>query len=261
MSIITLLTDFGGRDSFVAQMKGVILGINPHATIVDLTHELPPQGIQEAAFHLNSAYRHFPKGTIHVAVVDPGVGGPRRALLAVNRFGRFLAPDNGVLSPIFHDHPSSKIFQLTSPKYRLKLHSATFDGRDVFAPAAGWLSKGVPPSKMGRKIVDPVSFPRADPKRNKDGSLVGRVMQVDRFGNLITNINRSDLAPWISAGKTPILTIKEQRIRGLKQSYAGAAPGEPAALINSDDYLEIFCNQAKARTLFDPGPDEPVLVQ
>lgn len=259
--IITLLTDFGSRDSFVAQMKGVILGIQPKAAIVDITHEIRPFGILDAAFVLKSACRFFPKGTIHVVVVDPGVGGRRRPLLVVNRGGRFLAPDNGVLSYIFHEYPSSQIYHLTAEKYRLKPYSATFDGRDLFAPVAARLSKGLSPSKMGKKIADPVSFPVPKVKRRKGGNLEGEVIHIDRFGNLITNIERKDLAPWISDGKTAVITIKGKTIKGLKLYYAEAAPGQLAAIINSDDHLEIYCDQRSARSFLDAAPDELVIVQ
>jgi S-adenosyl-L-methionine hydrolase (adenosine-forming) len=259
--IITLLTDFGSRDSFVAQMKGVILGLQPKAAIVDITHEIRPFGILDAAFVLKSACRYFPKGTIHVVVVDPGVGGKRRPLLVINRLGRFLAPDNGVLSHIYHDYPSSRIYQLAAEKYRLKPYSATFDGRDLFAPAAARLSKGLAPSEMGKKITDPVSFPVPDSKRRKDGSLEGQVIHIDRFGNLITNITRRDLAPWLLDGKSAVFTIKGKTIEGFKLFYAEATPGELAAIINSDDHLEIYCDQQSARSFLDAGPDEQVIVR
>jgi len=259
--IITLLTDFGNRDSFVAQMKGVILGIQPKAQIVDITHEVPPFGIRDAAYVLRSACRYFPKGTIHVVVVDPGVGGKRRTLLAVNRLGRFLAPDNGVLSYIYHDHPSSEVYQLTPEKYRLKTYSATFDGRDLFSPVAARLSKGLAPSKLGRRIADYVSFPVPDPKQWKDGSLQGQVVHMDSFGNLITNITRQDLTPWISDGKTAVIGIKGKTIDGLKLFYSEASAGELAAVINSDDRLEVYCDQGNARSILDAAPDEPVIVR
>jgi len=259
--IITLLTDFGNRDSFVAQMKGVILSVQPKAVIVDITHEIPPFGIRDAAYMLQSAYRRFPKKTIHVVVVDPGVGGKRRPLLVVNRFGRFLAPDNGVLSYIYHDHPSSEVYQVTAEKYRLKPYSATFDGRDLFAPVAAWLTKGLTPSKLGKKITDYVSFPVPDPKQRRDGSLQGQVIHIDRFGNLITNIMRQDLTPWISDGKTAAIQIKGKTIDGLKLFYSEAVAGELAAVINSDDRLEIFCDNGNARSILDASLDEPVVVE
>jgi S-adenosyl-L-methionine hydrolase (adenosine-forming) len=259
--IITLLTDFGRRGSFVAQMKAVILGIQPKAVIVDITHDIPPFGIQEAAFVLRSAHRYFPKGTIHVVVVDPGVGGRRRPLLVVDRQGLFLAPDNGVLSYIYHDHPASRIHHITAGKYRLKTYSSTFDGRDLFAPAAAWLSKGLLPSRLGKKIKDPVSFSIPKVNRHREGTLEGEVVHIDRFGNLITNMERKDLAPWISDGKPATITIKNKTIQGIKLHYAEAGPGELAAIINSDDHLEIYCDQRNAQSLLDAAPGEPVIVR
>lgn len=259
--IITLLTDFGTTDPFVASMKGVIISINPKAMIVDITHEIPPHGVRQAAFALKSAYRYFPKGTIHVVVVDPGVGGPRKPLLAVTPQAFFIAPDNGVLSYIYHENPSTKVYELTEKRYRLKTYSSTFDGRDLFAPAAAWLSKGVKPAQLGRKITKYVKFSIPEPKRLKNGSLQGQVIHIDRFGNLITNITVEDLQPWLSTGKTPTITIKRHTIKGLKQFYAQASPGELCALINSDDHLEVFSYQASAQSLLNTTEDESVTVQ
>src|SRR3990172_9348844 len=193
--IITLLTDFGTADPFVASMKGVILSINPKATIVDITHEIPPHGIRQAAFVLKSAYRYFPKGTIHVVVVDPGVGGPRKPLLAVTPQAFFIAPDNGVLIYIYHHNPSTRVYELTAKRYRLKDYSSTFDGRDLFAPAAARLSKGITPAQMGLKIARYLKFPIPRPRRLGKNGLQGQVIHIDRFGNLITNITAEDLKP------------------------------------------------------------------
>ncbi|MBI3610050.1 MAG: SAM-dependent chlorinase/fluorinase [Nitrospirae bacterium] len=259
-ALITLLTDFGGRDPFVAAMKGVILSIRPKATIVDLTHEIPPHGICEAAFTLKSVYRYFPKGTIHVVVVDPGVGGSRRPLLAVNRRGRFIAPDNGVLSYIYRDEPSTQVYQLNAQKYRLKTYSPTFDGRDLFAPAAAWLSKSIAPEKIGRRVTDYIRFPIPEARRLKKGRLEGQVIHIDRFGNLITNITRMDIEPWLSAGKMPAITIKGRTIKGLKPFYSQAAPGKLSALINNDDHLEIFCYRSSAQLILKNSNDEPVTI-
>ena len=258
--IITLLTDFGTADPFVASMKGVILSINPKATIVDITHEIPPHGIRQAAFVLKSAYRYFPKGTIHVVVVDPGVGGPRKPLLAVTPQAFFIAPDNGVLSYIYHENPSTRVYELTVKRYRLKDYSSTFDGRDLFSPVAAWLSRGVKPTLLGRKITEYMKFPIAEPKRLKDGSLQGQVIHIDRFGNLITNITAEDLKSWIGTGKTPTITIKDRTIKGLKQFYAQASPEELCALLNSDDHLELFIPQSSAQSLLKAQVDELMTV-
>jgi len=259
--IITLLTDFGCRDSFVAQMKGVILGLQPKAVIVDITHEVPPFGIREAAFVLRSAHRYFPKGTIHVTVVDPGVGGGRRPLLVANRQGLFLAPDNGVLSYIYHDHPASRIHQITSRKFRMKPHSSTFNGRDLFAPAAAWLSKGLSPSKLGKRIADPVRFPIPRIRRRTRGSVEGEVVHVDRFGNLITNIERKDLAAWLSDGRRAVIRIKRHRIEGIHRFYAEVPRAGLGAVINSDDLLEVCGRQRNAASLLNASPGETVVVE
>lgn len=259
--MITLLSDFGTADAFVASMKGVILSINPKVTIVDITHEIPPHGIREAAFVLKSSYRYFPKGTIHVVVVDPGVGGNRRPLLVAHPKAYFIGPDNGVFSYIYKEKVKLKVYRLNAQQYRLKKFSPTFDGRDLFVPVAAWLSKGVAPEKLGQRVKGYVSFPIPEPKRLSNNSLQGQVIHVDRFGNLITNITSEELKPWLATGKTPTITIKGQSIKGLKQFYAQASPGELCALVNSDDHLEIFYCQSSARSLLNVTDDEPVTVQ
>jgi S-adenosylmethionine hydrolase len=258
--IITLLTDFGTADPFVAGIKGVILSINPRATIVDITHEIPPHEIRQAAYVLKSAYRYFPKKTIHIVVVDPGVGGPRKPLLVVNPRGRFLAPDNGVLSYIYREHASSQVYHLIAKRYRLRAYSPTFDGRDLFAPAAAWLSKGVKPAQLGRKITEYVKFSIPEPRQQKDGSLQGQVIHIDRFGNLITNITVDDLQPWLGTGKTPTIIIKDHTVKGLRQFYGEAGPGELCALINSDDHLELFHGRSSAQLRLNAMFNEKITV-
>jgi S-adenosylmethionine hydrolase len=260
-SLITLLTDFGTADAFVASMKGVILSVNPKTTIVDITHEISPHGIRHAAFVLESTYRHFPKNTIHVVVVDPGVGGSRKPLLVVYPNACFIGPDNGVFSYLYKERVKHKIYSLNTLQYKIKKYSPTFDGRDLFAPAAAYLSKGISPAKLGKRVKDYVTFPIPEPYWLKDDSLQGQVIHADRFGNLITNITTQDLKPWLDTGKTPTITLKGQTIKGLKQFYAQANPGELCALINSDDHLEIFCNQASVRSLLNATEDELVEVR
>lgn len=259
--MITLLTDFGTADAFVASMKGVILGVNPKATLVDITHDIPPHGIRQAAYVLKSAYRYFPKGTIHVVVVDPGVGGSRKPLLLKHPMGYFIGPDNGVFSHLYKEKVKLEVYRINTKQYRLKKHGQTFDGRDLFAPVAARLSKGVAPEKLGQRVKGYVSFPIPEPKRLADNSLQGQVIHADRFGNLITNITVEELKPWLATGKIPTLTIKGQTIKGLKQFYAQASPGELCALINSDDYLEVFCYQSSAQFLLNVTDEEPVTVQ
>jgi len=257
-SLITLLTDFGTTDAFAASMKGVILKINPKATIVDITHEIPPHGIHSAAFVLKSAYRYFPKGTIHVVVVDPGVGGSRKPLLVVHPMGYFIGPDNGVFSYIYKSNV--KVYRLNTLRYRLKQYSPTFDGRDLFAPVAAWLSKGIAPVKLGQRVKEYMSFPIPEPRWFADNSLQGQVIHTDRFGNLITNITPEELKPWLSSRKPPTIIIKGQTIKGLKQFYSQATPHELCALINSDAHLEIFLIQEDAQSVLNIKNDERVII-
>lgn len=256
--IITLLTDFGTRDAFVASLKGVILSIHPKTTIIDISHEIRPGNIREAAYVLRSACRHFPKHAIHVAVVDPGVGTSRRPILATNRNGRFLAPDNGLLSYILHDNPSSVIYNLTVRKYRLQRRSVTFDGRDLFAPAAAWISKGLSVGKLGRRISDPIRFPVPEPEVLTDKGIQGQVMHMDRFGNIITNITPDHLERWIKRDKIPEITVGARTIKGLKDFYAQSTAGELSAIFNSDGYLEIYLNKGNALSLLSTSDGDPV---
>jgi S-adenosylmethionine hydrolase len=260
-ALITLLTDFGTADAFVASMKGVILGINPDATIVDITHDIPPHGIRHAAFVLKSAYRHFPKGTIHVVVVDPGVGGPRKPLLVVHPKAYFIGPDNGLFSYIYKERTKLQVYRLAGSAYRLKKYSPTFDGRDLFAPVAAWLSNGITPEKLGQKVKDYVAFPIPEPRQLKNHSLQGQVIHTDRFGNLITNITRKMIKHWTVAERIPTIMIRAQTIKGLKQFYAQANAGELCALINSDDHLEIFGSQSSARSIVNALDDEIVILR
>nr|MBI3614882.1 SAM-dependent chlorinase/fluorinase [Nitrospirota bacterium] len=187
ISLITLLTDFGLRDYFVASMKGVILNINSQARIVDLSHDVAPQQIDEAAYLLKSSYRYFPDGTVHVAVVDPGVGSTRRALLVSTSRYYFVAPDNGLLSYIFDEELSVEVRVIENKQYRLDSEGATFDGRDFFAPAAAWLTKGQSPGSFGRLTRDYVKLPIEEPAVAHK-VLSGHIVYVDHYGNLISNI-------------------------------------------------------------------------
>jgi S-adenosylmethionine hydrolase len=244
--IITLLTDFGAADVFVASMKGVILGINPLAHIVDLTHDVRPHDIRSAAYLLHSAARYFRPGTIHVAVVDPGVGSERRPLLAFTAEQYFVAPDNGILSSLLATEFDAEIRELTNKQFFLGSIGSTFHGRDVFAPAAAWLSRGEPIESFGPLIEDFVRFdvPRA---RQENGILIGEVQHIDRFGNLITNISKEDLVSFAGAEILRLqVHVREIHITGLARCYAEAPPGKLAALVNSDTWLEIFCNQDRA---------------
>jgi len=254
LGLITLLTDFGDRDWFVASMKGVILTINPHATIVDLSHSVPPYGIEDAAYLLKSCYRYFPDGTVHVAVVDPGVGSARRPLIAKSERYFFLAPDNGLLTHILADNSEMEVREIENEDYRLRSSGRTFDGRDLFAPAAAWLTRQQPFASFGRLIADRKTFTVAKPTWEAL-ALVGEIAHVDRFGNLISNLTPQHLEEVYSVKKRRQLSIRigERIIEGLITSYSEGAMGQMSALINSDGRLEIFLKEASAADFLRVG--------
>ncbi|MFN3740972.1 MAG: S-adenosyl-l-methionine hydroxide adenosyltransferase family protein [Thermodesulfovibrionales bacterium] len=226
--IITLLTDFGNTDTFVAEMKGVILSINPTVTIVDITHEIEPFNIIEGAMKLSSAERYFPQGTIHLAVVDPGVGSSRKGIIIKTEKALFVGPDNGILSLAVKDYSRKEIYEITLPVSG----GSTFHGRDLFAPVAARLSKGESPESMGRTIEEFVKITLPEPVIEKN-RIKGEVVIIDRFGNAITNINEH-----ILGNRRFRVRIKSKEIPLFKfYKEAGKRPG---ALINSSGYLEIF---------------------
>ena len=243
-------------------MKGVILGINPHAKIIDLTHDIPAHNIRAGAYLLHSASRHFPPGTIHVAVVDPGVGSERRPLLVATRSYHFLAPDNGLLSYILASEPKAEVRELTAKQYFLGTVGSTFHGRDLFAPAAAWLSLEEPTDAFGPKIDNPVRFEVHQPQL-EEGRLVGEVFHIDRFGNLITNISQTLLREALGTGEWAKVQvrIKKRTVKGLRHFYADAPPKTLAALINSDGLLELFCNKGRANALVKAEIGERVEVR
>jgi S-adenosylmethionine hydrolase len=254
LGLITLLTDFGDRDSFVASMKGVILTINPQASFVDLSHHVSPHSIEEAAYLLNSSYRYFPEGTVHVAVVDPGVGSARRPILVKTASYYFLGPDNGVFSYILKDEEKVEVREIENPQYRLKSVGHTFDGRDLFAPSAAWLTKGALPSSFGKIIHDPITLSIVEPIR-EGNRLVGRIEHVDRFGNLISNLtlqHLDELRP-VTQHRQLSVRIGEQIIEGLVSNYSEGMAEQPSALINSDGRLEIFVKEVSAADLLKVG--------
>lgn len=248
-AIITLTTDFGGKDAFAASVKGVILTTTPQAQIVDVTNEIAPQDIWEAAFTLNAAYRYFPKGTIHLAVVDPGVGSSRRPIVAVTENYFFVGPDNGLFSLIYRDAERLAVHHITASHYYLPDPGPTFHGRDIFAPVAAWLAKGIPAGNFGEEITDYVKLNIPLPKITSN-VIDGHIIHTDRFGNCITNITYKDLQTvpgGADLGKA-ILSIGDKQIKGLKKYYSEAAAGEPGALFNSSGALEIFLYKQNART-------------
>jgi S-adenosylmethionine hydrolase len=251
--LITLLTDFGAADYFVAAMKGVILTINPNAIIVDLTHEVPAQDIPAAAFTLRASYRSFPAGTIHMAVVDPGVGSSRRPILGVGGSQFFVGPDNGIFSYVFELEPDVRVFELTKEKYFRQPVSATFHGRDVFAPVAAALSNGVRPESLGTQIDDPIVLPSLEPERLGEGKLRGRIVHIDHFGNCITNFAQRDFAA-ASLESRLELRVGRQVIRSFRQCFSEAGAGNTRdklfAIWGSAGFLELAAmNQSAAELL------------
>ena len=246
-SFITLLTDFGDHDSFVASMKGVILSINPTSVIIDVSHHVAPHQIEEAGYVLHACYRYFPEGAVHVAVVDPGVGSHRRALLVSSGSYYFLAPDNGLLSRILQDNADVEVRQIDQAACRRPAGGVTFDGRDLFAPVAAWLTKGTPASSFGPIIHDPVLLRIPTPQR-KAHRLVGRIEYVDRFGNLISNLTLRDFGDLGSGVKQSGLTlhIGPHTLKGLVSSYSEGLNDTPAALVNSNGHVEVFVKSKSA---------------
>ena len=256
--IITLTTDFGLADSYVGEMKGVILGINAQASIVDISHAVQPQRILQAVFMTQVAWRSFPTGAIHVSIVDPGVGTDRRAIALVTPRGHFVGPDNGVLSAALPEEarPQSpggpttvavpagcRAFTITNPQVLREPLSATFHGRDVFAPAAAHLSLGMPAETLGEPVDDLLAFPPIRAQRRADGALQAEVVHVDRFGNLVTDARAEDLpeGPFT-------VELAGRRVPGPVRTYAEATG--PAALVTSSGYLAVFQpNGSAAETL------------
>lgn len=256
---ITLLTDFGTRDGYVAAMKGVIASIAPRAAIVDATHDLRPGDIQGAAWTLRRYWRRYPTGSIHVAVVDPGVGTARRALAARIEGRLFVAPDNGILTWILHAAELEAAVSLERPAYRLQEVSPTFHGRDIFAPAAAHLAAGVPLADLGSPLIHPVRFPLPD-SIHRGNEVEGRVVQIDRFGNLITNLPAAWVAALLEEG--PVRTLVGRHDLGtLRTTYADVEVGEPVALIGSEDTVELAVRDGRASDRLKVGIDAPVIVR
>jgi S-adenosyl-L-methionine hydrolase (adenosine-forming) len=234
---IALLTDFGTRDYFVAAMKGAIVSINPAVAIVDITHEVPPQDIGEGAFTLRACCRDFPKGTIFVAVVDPGVGSERRGIIADADGYYFVAPDNGVLSFIFGD--GCEVREITEERFFRRPVSNTFHGRDIFVPVAAYLSLGLPANAFGNEIFDPVTIEGARPLIAA-GRIEGEVIHIDRFGNLVTNITSGDLPASYN------IEIDDRIIEKRYKYYAEATEGEIFPVIGSAGFMEISVRNGSA---------------
>lgn len=256
--IITLTTDFGASGPYVAAMKGVILGINPGARMVDVSHEIGPQNIREAALCLASVAPYFPDGTIHIVVVDPGVG-TRRRLLCVQMYDQiFLAPDNGILSWAAQQAPSIERIEITESSYWRKHVSATFHGRDILAPVAAFVSLGASPNNFGKPVADWVEIPWPTPK-SSGGGLEGEVLTIDRFGNLITSISEADL---VAGGRNLArIACGGTEVGALARTYADVREGDPVALIGSHSLLEIAVRNGNAAARLRCALGSPVVVK
>lgn len=248
--IVTLLTDFGLKDEYVGVMKGVILGIHPAARIVDLSHQVPAGDIARAGWLLDWSYPYFPAGTVHAAVVDPGVGTSRKVLCLEYASQFFLAPDNGLLSPLLRTIRSPRVREVSNRRYALSRISQTFHGRDIFAPAAAYLSKGVKPHRLGPSLrrFQTVSSPIP---RKVAGEIRGRIIAVDRFGNAVTDLTDSLIRSFRTSGsRDPCVRVRRRRIHGISLNYQSVPAGRPLALIGSRGLLEISVHRGSAaRTL------------
>ncbi|MBN1120267.1 MAG: SAM-dependent chlorinase/fluorinase [Anaerolineae bacterium] len=275
--IITLLTDFGERDGYVGTMKGVIVGIVPHARLIDISHQVDPQDVRQAASILAEAYAYFPAHTVHLVVVDPGVGSDRRPVALKTPGGTFVAPDNGVLTLVRRREPAASACVLNNPDYWLPEPSRTFHGRDIFSPVAAHLASGVPLDELGTPVTDLVELPLAEPVI-ASGSIRGEVFRIDHFGNILTNI--TDLR-WVDdhtaacyptgLGSDPgepvyfdarsaRVTCGPHTINGLSQTYSQVSIGQVLSLIGSSGELEISINQGNAQEKLRVGVGDLVTI-
>jgi S-adenosylmethionine hydrolase len=262
--IITLTTDFGLSDPYAGVLKGVIWGISPGARVVDLTHQVRPQAVLQGGFVLATAYRYFPRGTVHLAVVDPGVGTARPAVAVESPYALFVAPDNGLLSYVWEEltdaeRGATRFVELTEPRFWLDQVSATFHGRDLFAPVAAHLAAGTDLAELGRPLKDLVLDPQLRPSLQKDGTVLGRVVHVDRFGNAITNVEGKRVAAMAREGRFHC-EVSGHLLEGLSQTYADVQPGQPLALIGSSGRLEIAVREGSAAAQMGLDVDDPVRV-
>ncbi|MBM3777032.1 MAG: SAM-dependent chlorinase/fluorinase [Acidimicrobiia bacterium] len=254
--LIALLTDFGTRDHYAAAMKGVVLDICPDVTLVDITHDIPPHDILGAALELAAVTKYFPRGTIFLTVVDPGVGTGRQGLAVEGAESYFVAPDNGVLTLALRATPPKRIVDLTQRRYARPSVSRTFEGRDRFAPAAAWLAKGVDLAALGRPVHEwqEIAVPEAEVT---GGTATGTVLRVDRFGNLVTNIDRRTFERIAADGRIQ-LTVGGHPVERVVDTYAEAGASEVCALFGSTEHLEIAVNGGSAAETLALGRGAPV---
>jgi S-adenosylmethionine hydrolase len=248
--VIALLSDFGTRDHYAGTMKGVMIGICPDVTLIDISHDITPHDVMEGALQLAASCRYYPAGTIFLAVVDPGVGSPRRGIAVEAGDYRFVAPDNGVLTAALRDVPPKRIVELTERRYARPTVSRTFEGRDRFAPAAAWLAKGIQLSALGRTV--PAYHQLEIPQVEVGNQLIGVVLLVDRFGNLVTNIDRRTFEAF-THGQPAALKVAGKSIAGVVATYADIRSGEVCALFGSTEHLELAVNGGSAAAALEVG--------
>jgi S-adenosylmethionine hydrolase len=261
LQLITLLTDFGTEDYFVGALKGVILSVNPRASIVDLTHDIPAHDVEAGAFTLLASYRSFPSQTVHVAVVDPGVGSARRPIIVSAGENFFVGPDNGIFSYVYETEPDHQTFHITNETRFHHPVSTTFHGRDIFAPVAAALSSGADPHELGPEIKDAVRLASLQPVEQKNGKLKGRIIHIDRFGNCITNFTREHLASTLESRAS--LKVSGQTIRSLRRFYREGEGGSEKlfAVWGSAGFLEIAATNRSAARLLNAKRGQPVILK
>ena len=272
MRVITLTTDFGTADGYVGVMKGVMLSIAPGVRLVDLSHEVPPQDVRRAAFVLYTAVPFFPPDTVHLAVVDPGVGTDRRAIAVQVPQGFLVGPDNGLFTYVLAEAEEWRAVELRDPAYRLPQVSGTFHGRDIFAPAAAHLARGVPMERLGPPVPDPVLLPLPRLEVRED-RLEGEVLHIDRFGNVVTSIGwlrwagnglvldaafRRAAPPLRLAAAGAVVKVGGRTIHGVRRTYGEVAVGESLALVGSTGFLEIAVRQGDAARTLGVRPGDPI---
>jgi S-adenosylmethionine hydrolase len=247
-SIIVLLTDFGDSSWYIGVMKAVILSIAPDARIIDLSHNVSSQDVREGAFILGNSYSYFPAGSVFVCVIDPGVGGERKNIIIETDEHYFVGPDNGILTPIFEDNRSIHVHQVVSDEYRIAGKGSTFLGRDLFAPVAAHISLGVDPASIGPELSTITTVPRSEPVVKEGVEIRGRIVYVDSFGNIITDISREILGSVFGdfLGSGLKVVMGKRTVEGIKEYYGQEVPGRLMAVINSWGYLELAVNMGNA---------------
>jgi S-adenosyl-L-methionine hydrolase (adenosine-forming) len=259
-AIITLTTDYGTNDHLVGTLKGVILSINPDVTIVDITHHVTPYDLLDGALAIGSAFEYFPPRTIHIVVVDPGVGTERRPLLVTAENQYFVAPDNGVLSVVYDRDPNVVVRHANAEHYYRQPVSKTFHGRDVFAPVGAWLSKGWQTASMGGEIQDYKRMTLPRPKTS-NGVVTGVVLRIDGFGNLVTNFRAEDLSEGARRDGKVHFQVGKHSVSRLVETFALGNAGEPIAYVGSSGYVEIAVNKGNAARALAISRGAPVILQ